>query len=1164
MAFGFGSAIDRLVVSLDADTAQFKKGFDDATKRVGQFDREVSGATGGVTRMGNALTGLRTAAVGLGGLIAAAGIGRAFVAAGRSAAAFQAEMAEVKTLLDDTSQFNRLEEAVTDLSKAFGRDVSDQIGALYSIVSSGATDAARATEILTASNRLALAGVTDVATAANGLTTILNAFGEAAGSAESAANAVFVAMRSGKLTVGDLASNIDAVASTAVGLGVSLQDVLAATSALAAGGTKTTVAMTGLRAILNGIVNPSKEAADAAERLGINLSARGLREAGGLAGMLQLIEQRTGGTAEAVSKLFPAMEALAPALALTGAQAGTFADNVRKLGGEVDALSDGVNIMNATVEQAFAQLRQHINASLRDSGSAINETLAPGVRLLVKHFDDLVLAVGSLAKALALSTAAFVAFKAAMAIGSILTAATRGLAALRIAIVALTGPIGIAITIVGGLATAFFIAGKRAREAAEEAAAAVAAFQRGIALESVTTVEMRRARLQQEQIVRLERIAALERQIATALPGRSGLEAPSTKRAREELEKLKLAEADYAQKAVAIEEELQRRRASLEEPVVIPPLTPPAGLTATADAFKGLKDQIDATFVRLDFFSAKLAQVGKRGEAGTIIGDMVGGQVFTEVRRLEDALSAVRTEIERQGGAHKANVELLTQELRIVERLAEMTPQVDLTPIRLPEVQTDPFDRKRIQAAADATQDLAVQFQAATIAGRGLIQIASSMGKLDDETRRTLDGVLGLVDAFGSFKEAARQAAESVRLVKQAADLANAGDAAGSAAASAGASAANAAAMVAKVSGIIAAIGAFVSVVQGIFAKSQAQIEREQILKKNNEVLDRLRLTMEGFIITVGATLGAGGALSQVLSTEIGRQLTELSQVSVLGIGATALADFNKMLIASGTSLRELQAFASANGIEILDSKGRLVAGAMDQLVEALELAAQEAATFSKSVGDQATLLEARVAIFGLDTDPLAEAQRAFDFMGQNLGPSIGALFDAIDVSTAEGRQAAKELVQRIFEDIEAGTAGAFGLDPALLGNFATIEEFLNWLLRGNNALDAFTDSADTAADAMKQTTDALRHVPAGFKVALARFNATAPDSTVFPFGSNVITDPGFLPPGGVGGGVTITGPVYVDARTKPVDQALAELTAEARRVKAANTGTTAHPFDIP
>src|SRR5690606_23631914 len=92
------------------------------------------------------------------------------------------------------------------------------------------------------------------------------------------------------------------------------------------------------------------------------------------------------------------------------------------------------------------------------------------------------------------------------------------------------------------------------------------------------------------------------------------------------------------------------------------------------------------------------------------------------------------------------------------------------------------------------------------------------------------------------------------------------------------------------------------------------------------------------------------------------------------------------------------------------------------------------------------------------------------------------------------------------------------------------------------DALDRMTDAAHRAADA-------LLNVPSGFKVALARFEASAPERTV--------TSPGPVPAAGAPAGgsvqntVSVEIHVHADADTNVpalVDQIKREIVRDARR----------------
>ena len=146
------------------------RSFDELRRKAGETGKAVGLLDGTFTKLGAAL----------GAYVGFRAIKGQFTEAARAALDFGAAMSEVSTLLKDTSGMAALTTNVRALTREFGGDHVTEAKALYQIISAGATDAAQATDLLRVSNQLALGGVTDVATAADGLTTILNAWKTAA------------------------------------------------------------------------------------------------------------------------------------------------------------------------------------------------------------------------------------------------------------------------------------------------------------------------------------------------------------------------------------------------------------------------------------------------------------------------------------------------------------------------------------------------------------------------------------------------------------------------------------------------------------------------------------------------------------------------------------------------------------------------------------------------------------------------------------------------------------------------------------------------------------------------------------------------------------------------------------------------------------------------
>lgn len=418
------------------------------------------------------------------------GIYSQFADASKASGEFGKSMAEVSTLLNDTSSLDDLADAVKKVSVEFGGDVNDNAQALYDIVSAGASDAAVAVDQLTASNKLAVGGKTEVSIAADGLTSALNAYGDAAGSATDVSDSFFVAVKAGKTTVEELSSNIGKVAPIANAAGVGLEELLAATATLTSGGVSTSESMTAIKAALTSVIKPSSEAATTAASLGLQFNATALQSQG-LAGFLAQVQAKTGGNIETMGKLFGSIEGLNGVLTLTGAGADKFSETLGLMAEKSGQTDIAVGKMMDTPAQQSAKFTAAFNDIKLSIGDAVNaftplltsitnvinvfnnldsgtKTVIAGLGAAAVAIPPLVLAFSSFIKAFEIlkvaivgTTAATAAHTAGNAAAATATTATTGaitlqtlaLKALKIAMAA-TG-IGLLVVGAGALASKF-------------------------------------------------------------------------------------------------------------------------------------------------------------------------------------------------------------------------------------------------------------------------------------------------------------------------------------------------------------------------------------------------------------------------------------------------------------------------------------------------------------------------------------------------------------------------------------------------------------------------------------------------------------------------------------------------------------------------------------
>ena len=362
---------------------------------------------------------------------------------------FKDALAEVSTLVDTTTfDMEALEASALRQAAAFGSSPAAQTKAFYQIISAGAGSALEATNLLTAANKLAVGGVTDVTTAADGLTSVLNAYGNDVEGATAVSDALFVAMRAGKTTVGELSRSLGKVAPLAAQSGVEFDALLAAVSALTKGGISTTESFTGMRAILAAVAKPTVEAQKQAKKLGLEFNSAGLKSKG-LADFLDELVKKTGGSTEQLALLFGGVEALVPILALSGRAGDDFNKVLDQMARKTAETEEAVRKMEQSPGFQAGRVWAALQVEVLGLSSSMSGPLVTALKAIADHMHLIVLSVaiftgGHLVAALIPVIANIAALTAGMG------AATIAARTLSIAMAFVGGPIGLAFTVLAG------------------------------------------------------------------------------------------------------------------------------------------------------------------------------------------------------------------------------------------------------------------------------------------------------------------------------------------------------------------------------------------------------------------------------------------------------------------------------------------------------------------------------------------------------------------------------------------------------------------------------------------------------------------------------------------------------------------------------------------
>ena len=286
---------------------------------------------------------------------------------------FQQSMKEVATLSSGikgslTDYMNQ----VVELTREVPVLANDAAKALYQIVSAG-HDGADGMKVLEVSAKAAIGGVTDTATAADGITTLLNAYKLDVSEAEKISDQLFTTVRLGKTSFGELGKSIAQVAPVAAAYGVEVDQVLAAVATLTKQGTPTAQAMTQIRA---SIIAVSKVLGDGA------FDNRTYQEA------LAEVARQAGGSEAELRRLVPEIEAVNAVLGLTGINVKEAAGHLEEMQNATGAAEAAFKEMASSADNQMKLLGNNITATLRPLGQEILKEISAAAQSMNEAFKD--------------------------------------------------------------------------------------------------------------------------------------------------------------------------------------------------------------------------------------------------------------------------------------------------------------------------------------------------------------------------------------------------------------------------------------------------------------------------------------------------------------------------------------------------------------------------------------------------------------------------------------------------------------------------------------------------------------------------------------------------------------------------------------------------------
>lgn len=399
-----------LVVRIIGDIREFQAQMASLGARLRMFGQQASA-------MGSRILGVVTPLALAGG------------AAAKMSMEFEESMDRIIGLVGvSRDQVDRWREDVLSLAEDLPLAPKELADALFFVTSAGIRGA-QAMDVLETGARAASAGLGDLPTVLDAVTSAMNSYRQSGLSATEATDVMVAAVREGKMAAEDLAPVLGGVLPVASQLGVEFHEVAAAIASATRQGLEASRAATGVRFLLSAFTRPSNEAKEALAGIGLSLAElqRSLAERGLLATMQTLAERFDLSTARG-RELFATVVGGARGMSVASILVG---QNAEKVEGVFGSLADAAG----STARAFKVASEDTQFTW---GSAMSSLEVAAIRV----GDALAPIVVQIAHALA-------------GLGEVLQDIDPGvIQAVATAILGLAG-VGAALKVIGGLASAF-------------------------------------------------------------------------------------------------------------------------------------------------------------------------------------------------------------------------------------------------------------------------------------------------------------------------------------------------------------------------------------------------------------------------------------------------------------------------------------------------------------------------------------------------------------------------------------------------------------------------------------------------------------------------------------------------------------------------------------
>ena len=370
-----------VIITIDADGKLAIKELEDTKKSVKGVGDESEETGEKVGRLGDEtdITGLKMAALSASAVVAAKKLLDIGSAAVTASTQFDSAFAKTQTIMDTaTMAVSDMRSEILDLSRDSAMAATDVSEAAYQAIS-GSVATKDAVDFVERSNKLAVAGFTDLTSATDVLTTTLNSYKLEASAVGGISNVLIQTQNLGKTSVNELSASMGRAISTGSAYGVNLQNIATTYVELTRSGIATSEATTYLSGMLNELGDSGSEVGAILQQETGRSFGQLMQDGWSLGDVLKVLSDSVDGNAEALMGLWSSQEAGKASNAIMTQGVADFNDVVAQMNEEMSGATGTTEKAYQTMTNTSEFIDRKLTNSVNNLSIAFGDDLRPAV-----------------------------------------------------------------------------------------------------------------------------------------------------------------------------------------------------------------------------------------------------------------------------------------------------------------------------------------------------------------------------------------------------------------------------------------------------------------------------------------------------------------------------------------------------------------------------------------------------------------------------------------------------------------------------------------------------------------------------------------------------------------------------------------------------------------